>query len=85
MNKQQIKDIIKAKGYDDFITVKECSELFKTSTSHIYRKIAEGKIPATSKGLTGKRLIMLDDIAESLATEREEIQSCETYSQDIPM
>ena len=66
MEAQQIKDIIKAKGFDDFLTVKECANLFKTSTSHIYRKIAEGKIPATNKNLTGRRLIMLDDICTQL-------------------
>jgi excisionase family DNA binding protein len=72
MEASKIKEIIKEKGFDDFITVKECSELFNTSTSHIYRKIAEGKIPATNKVLTGKRLIMLDDICDQLASERSE-------------
>ena len=71
MEASKIKGIIIAKGYDDILTVKECASLFKTSTSHIYRKIAEGKIPATSKGLTGKRLIMLDDICEQLANATE--------------
>ena len=75
MEAQKIKEIILAKGYDDIITVKECSVLFKTSTTHIYRKILEGKIPATDKNLTGKRLIMLDDICKMLVAENPAINA----------
>jgi len=67
MHANDIKEIIKAKGYDDFLTVRECADIFNTSTAHIYRKIKEGKIIATKKVITGKRFIMLDDICEALA------------------
>ena len=73
MDANSIKDIIKAKGYDDFMTVREVAELFKTTSSHIYTKISRGDIPATSKKLTGKRLILIDDIAVHLATEKVEV------------
>ena len=73
MNALEIKQIIKDKGYDDFMTVREVAELFKTTQSHIYTKISRGDIPATSKKLTGKRLILIDDIAYHLATEKLEV------------
>ena len=72
MNKTQIKTQLLNNGYKDLITVRECATLFDTSTTHIYKKIKAGHIPASDGKLTGKILILLDDIAESLATEREE-------------
>tara|TARA_R110002110_G_C13149772_1_gene690631 strand:+ start:140 stop:358 length:219 start_codon:yes stop_codon:yes gene_type:complete len=71
MNKTKIKEQVRAEGYDNILTVRECADLFKTSTTHIYRQIKRGKLKASSANITGKVLIHLDDIAESLATDRE--------------
>ena len=72
MNKTQIKTELKNNGYKDLLTVRECASIFDTSPTHIYKKIKAGRIPASDGKMTGKILIHLDDIAESLATEREE-------------
>tara|TARA_R110000824_G_scaffold15116_1_gene63806 strand:+ start:534 stop:752 length:219 start_codon:yes stop_codon:yes gene_type:complete len=71
MNKTQVKEQVRAEGYDAILTVRECAGLFKTSTTHIYRQIKRGKIKASNSDFTGKVLIHLDDIAEALATDRE--------------
>ena len=70
MNKADLKAALMAQGYDELITVKECTRIFKTSKSHIYQKIKEGALPASDNHFTGKILVLLDDVCEELATEK---------------
>jgi hypothetical protein len=70
MNKTDLKEALMAQGYDELLTVRECADIFKTSKSHIYQKITAGVIPASDNAFTGKKLVLLDDVCEELATEK---------------
>jgi predicted DNA-binding transcriptional regulator AlpA len=70
MNKADLKDALMAQGYDELLTVKECALIFKTSKTHIYQKIKAGALPASDNTFTGKKLVLLDDVCEELATDK---------------
>jgi predicted DNA-binding transcriptional regulator AlpA len=70
MNKLELKEALMAQGYEELLTVRECADIFKTSISHVYKKIGQGDMPASDNKFTGKKLVLLDDVCEELATEK---------------